>query len=55
MQELLNIQARLSNELYAVEQKIKQLRGDNPPVCFKQDDCSTAILATCPWRIDCGD
>lgn len=54
LQELLDESARLTNELYKVNQEIKERRGDNPPVCWGQDDCSSMVLVTCPWRIDCG-
>lgn len=54
LQELLDESARLSNELYKVNQEIKERRGDNPPVCWGEDDCSALILSTCPWRVDCG-
>jgi hypothetical protein len=55
MQELLNLSARLGNEKWAVDQKIKELRGDTPPACWGEDDCSTMMLMVCPWRIDCGE
>lgn len=54
IQELLDKEAKLSNERYEVINQIKQLRGDTPPVCFGEDDCSTSILSRCPWRMDCG-
>lgn len=54
IQELLDKEAKLSNERYEVIKQIKQLRGDTPPVCFGEDDCSTSILSRCPWRMDCG-
>jgi hypothetical protein len=59
LQDLLDKEAALGNagflktRLKALE-KIKLLRGDNPPVCHGQDDCSTQCLMVCPWRIDCG-
>lgn len=52
MQELLDLEAKLGNERYAVHQKIKLLRKDQP-ACFGQDDCSTMCLVRCSWRIDC--
>ena len=54
IQDLLDNEARLSNERYVILQQIKQLRGDTPPTCWGQDDCSTMMLSRCPWRIDCG-
>lgn len=55
LQELLDESARLSNAKYLVDQEIKNRRGTTAPVCWGQDDCSTLMLMTCPWRIDCGD
>ena len=37
-----------------IHEEIKVLRGKDAPVCWGEDDCSTAMLSTCPWRIDCG-
>lgn len=54
IQELLDKEARLGNERYEILKQIKELRGDEPPHCWGQDDCSTMILVRCPWRIDCG-
>lgn len=53
IQDLLDKEAKLGNERYEVVQQIKRLRGDQPPVCWGQDDCSTLILMRCPWRMDC--
>ena len=53
VQELLDKEAILCNERIAVHNKIKQMRGEEPPVCWGHDDCSTNILMRCPWRIDC--
>ena len=55
IQELLDKEARLANERYAILKQIKLLRGDEPPHCWGQDDCSTLMLVRCPWRIDCGE
>ena len=54
LQELLDRQAKLSNELYEVENEIRRLRGTTPPGCWGEDDCSTQALSVCAWRIDCG-
>ena len=61
VQELLNLQANLSNtgkkdsdEYRNVCITITELRGNEPPPCWGDDDCSTLILSQCPWRIDCG-
>lgn len=54
LQELLDESARLSNAKDLVDQEIKRRRGNTPPVCWGEDDCSVVILSTCPWRIDCG-
>lgn len=54
LQELLNEEARASNLKDLIHEEIKNRRGNTPPPCWKQDDCSTAMLITCPWRIDCG-
>ncbi len=53
IQDLLNIEAELSNSRFAVVKQIKVLRGEEPPVCWGMDDCSTTIMSQCPWRIDC--
>ena len=55
LQQLLDEEAQLANKRYAVHQLIKQQRGNDPPVCWGEDDCSTLILMRCPWRIDCGN
>lgn len=55
IQEFLDHSARLSNELWEVNEAIKEMRGKNPPPCWGHDDCSTLALMVCPWRIDCGD
>ena len=54
LQELLDESARLSNAKYLVDEEIKKRRGESSPPCWKHDDCSTLMLMTCPWRIDCG-
>lgn len=55
LQHLLDAEAQLGNTRYDIQQKIIEMRGNEPPVCWGQDDCSTLILSMCPWRIDCGD
>lgn len=60
IQDLLDKEAELSNRgqnnefRWMIHAEIKQLRGDTPPACHGEDDCSTSILMRCPWRIDCG-
>lgn len=60
MQELLDEEAELANKgdrgdkYKNIHIQIKEMRGDRPPVCWGDDDCSTFILMHCPWRIDCG-
>lgn len=60
IQELLDKEAELSNRgqnnefRWMIHAEIKQLRGNEPPVCHGDDDCSTNMLMRCPWRIDCG-
>ncbi len=61
IQDLLDKEARLSNEGHGksefriiVLEEIKRLRGNDAPVCWGEDDCSTNMLMRCPWRIDCG-
>ena len=53
IQVLLDKEANLANRRDLVHKQIKVLRGTQPPVCWGNDDCSTQILSTCPWRIDC--
>lgn len=53
VQNLLDKEANLANRRYHVHQQIKAVRGEEPPICWGLDDCSTQILSTCPWRIDC--
>jgi len=36
-----------------IHRQIECLR-DPAPSCYGEDDCSTAILSTCPWRMTCG-
>lgn len=59
IQDLLDQEARLSNKGKVAERKpiltlIKLMRQSPPPACWGEDDCTTAILVRCPWRIDCG-
>ena len=53
IQKLLDKEATLSNRRYHILQQIKAARGDDPPLCWGMDDCSTSTLVHCPWRIDC--
>ncbi len=53
IQALLDKEASLANRRSLVHKQIVVLRGTEPPVCWGNDDCSTQILSTCPWRIDC--
>jgi hypothetical protein len=62
VQALLNHEAWLSNngkgdseERKVVHRQIIALRGTTIPGCHGHDDCSTSILSTCPFRIDCGN
>jgi len=52
-QELLDKEANLANRRSMIHKQIKILRGETPPRCWGMDDCSTQMLITCPWRIDC--
>lgn len=61
MQDLLNQEAILSNtgkgnsdERKQIHTLIRLKRKGPPPPCFGEDDCSTLMLSTCPWRMDCG-
>lgn len=62
LQELLNREAKLSNagkgdsvERQEILTMIRLKRNEQyRPVCFGEDDCSTQMLSTCPWRMDCG-
>lgn len=36
-----------------MHKQIECLRGPAPS-CYGEDDCSTAMLSTCPWRMTCG-
>jgi len=51
------IQGKAATELKIIRatviKQIECLRGPAPP-CYGEDDCSTAILSTCPWRMTCG-
>jgi hypothetical protein len=53
IQVLLDKEANLANRRELVHKQIKILRGTEPPRCWGMDDCSTQIMSTCPWRIDC--
>jgi len=61
MQELLNLEAMYSNngqgdsiDRMKIHTIIRLKRDKEAPPCFGEDDCSTLMLSTCPWRIDCG-
>lgn len=54
LQALLDEEAALANRLFSLRAEIKLRRTGEPPVCHGHDDCSTLMLARCPWRIDCG-
>ena len=61
IQEMLNKEAKLSNsgkgdspERQQLLTAIRLKRMQPAPVCFGEDDCSTSMLSTCPWRMDCG-
>jgi hypothetical protein len=61
IQELLDKEATMANEGHdndfrkIILIEIKQLRGNDAPECWGEDDCSTNTLMRCPWRIDCGN
>lgn len=62
MQDLLNQEASLGNagqgnsdERMRIHTLIRLKRDEQyRPPCFGLDDCSTLMLSTCPWRMDCG-
>lgn len=61
IQYLLDQEAKMSNEgkgdsdfRKIIHEDIKARRGNQPPPCWGEDDCSTLMLMKCPWRIDCG-
>lgn len=45
--------AEIKDKLDVLNDIIKDMRGSQPRVCWGTDDCSTSMLSTCPWRIDC--
>lgn len=49
--------AKTAKELRVIRatlhRQIECLRGPAPS-CYGEDDCSTALLSTCPWRMTCG-
>lgn len=61
IQDLLDREARLSNlgtkqdllKRIPILEELKVLRGNTPPHCWGEDDCSTLMLVRCPWRTDC--
>lgn len=62
IQDLLDEEAELANtgraksrERDKIHVEIVLRRGDSPPHCWGEDDCSTNMLSMCPWRIDCGN
>ena len=61
LQYLLNLEAMYSNngqgdseDRKKIHTLIRLKREQLAPPCFGEDDCSTLMLSTCPWRIDCG-
>jgi hypothetical protein len=61
LQDWLNREAQLSyvgdgksKERMKIHTLIRLKRGPEQPPCFGHDDCSTLMLSTCPWRMDCG-
>jgi hypothetical protein len=61
LQDWLNREAQLSyvgdgksEERMKIHTLIRLKRGPEQPPCFGHDDCSTLMLSTCPWRMDCG-
>ena len=42
-------------KLRDLKSHIVALRGDTPPCCFGEDDCSTTMLIGCSWSMDCGN
>ena len=57
IQDLLDEEARLKNSGKDAEHVIsiiRDMRGNDTPICFGLDDCSTDFLVRCPWRMDCG-
>jgi hypothetical protein len=61
IQKLLDKEATMANSgqdndfRKIIHIEIKQLRGNDSPSCWGEDDCSTNMLMRCPWRIDCGN
>jgi hypothetical protein len=45
--------AMLNTVIATLHRQIECLRGPAPS-CYGEDDCSTMILSTCPWRMTCG-
>lgn len=57
IQDLLDEEANLKNSGQDAEYVIniiRERRGNQAPICFGLDDCSTDFLIRCPWRMDCG-
>ena len=61
LQDLLNLEAMYSNngqgdseDRKKIHTLIRLKREQPAPPCFGEGDCSTLMLSTCPWRIDCG-
>ena len=65
LQMLLDAGAILGNSLHATDPDILtlqkriqhciELNRGKKPHCYGDDDCSSMILSTCPWRMSCGD
>jgi hypothetical protein len=61
LQDLLNEEAKLCNTGFGDSEErrrihtVIRLKRTHQPGCFGEDDCSTQMLSTCPWRIDCGN
>ena len=66
IQVLLDAEAQIGNFIYhnkeaneleatrsMLHRQIECLRGPAPS-CYGEDDCSTAVLSVCPWRMTCG-
>lgn len=62
IQALLDAEAAICNSMCdlgrtraLLQAQIADLRGEQKPICFGNDDCSTQCLSTCAWRNDCGN
>lgn len=56
LQTLLNAEAVIDDPRIRkqIVLQLEKLRGETPPTCFGDDDCSALILSMCPWRMTCG-